>query len=108
MTGLDPFNNPDLNATMPDGMGLGWVVSLPRSGTPLLLGKSGCVGGLMTYVVLSPNRDLGVFVVANRVNFGMFNDTLGSNGAGMHSIAAVLFKRDDSSLSKRWSFEEGA
>lgn len=34
--------------------------------------------------------------------------TLGSNGAGMHSIAAVLFKRDGSSLSKRWSFEEGA
>lgn len=82
MTGLDPFNNPDLNATMPDGMGLGWVVSLPRSGTPLLLGKSGCVGGFMTYVVLSPNRDLGVFVVANRVNFGMFN--------GIHSRVREL------------------
>lgn len=33
--------------------------------------------------------------------------TLGSNGAGTHSVAAVLFKRDDSSLGKRWSLDEG-
>src|SRR5690606_13968211 len=42
-----------------DGMGLGWVVSLPRNGTPLLLGKSGGLGGFMSYVALSPNRGLG-------------------------------------------------
>ncbi|ALM81976.1 D-alanyl-D-alanine-carboxypeptidase/endopeptidase AmpH [Bordetella sp. N] len=65
-----------------DGMGLGWVVSLPRNGTPLLLGKSGGLGGFMTYVVLSPNRDLGIFVVASRVNFGMFN--------GIHSQVREL------------------
>ncbi|AEC19452.1 beta-lactam binding protein AmpH [Pusillimonas sp. T7-7] len=140
MTGLDPFQNPDPNATVPDvmyasaglystaadmvrwmewhldgsrqqrtdallahqmwlpydglasvvgtevsdadGMGLGWVVSLPRAGTPLLLGKSGGLGGFMTYVVLSPNRDLGIFVVASRVNFGMFN--------GIHSRVREL------------------
>lgn len=57
-----------------DGMGLGWVVTLPRNGSPFLLGKSGGIGGFMSYVVLSPNRDLGVFVVASRVNFGMFNN----------------------------------
>lgn len=33
--------------------------------------------------------------------------SLGSNGAGTHSVAAVLFKRDDSSLGKRWSFDDG-
>lgn len=57
-----------------DGMGLGWVVTLPRNGTPLLLGKSGGLGGFMSYAVLSPNRDLGIFVVASRVNFAMFNN----------------------------------
>lgn len=140
MTGLDPFNNPDPNAMVPevmyasaglystgedmvrwmkwhldgarqqrgdtllahqmwlpydgltsvvgtevsdaDGMGLGWVVSLPRDGAPLLLGKSGGLGGFMTYVVLSPSRDLGIFVVANRVSFAMFN--------GLHSRVREL------------------
>jgi len=57
-----------------DGMGLGWVVTLPRNGAPLLLGKSGGLGGFMSYAVLSPNRDLGVFVVASRVNFAMFGN----------------------------------
>jgi CubicO group peptidase (beta-lactamase class C family) len=57
-----------------DGMGLGWVVSLPRNGAPLLRGKSGGLGGFMTYAVLSPNRGLGVFVVASRVNFAMFEN----------------------------------
>lgn len=33
--------------------------------------------------------------------------TLGSNGVGTHSIAAVWFKRDMSNLSKRWSFRDG-
>jgi len=56
-----------------DGMGLGWVVSLPRNGTPLLLGKSGGLGGFMSYVALSPNRGLGILVVASRVNFAMFD-----------------------------------
>lgn len=57
-----------------DGMGLGWVVTLPRNQTPLLLGKSGGLGGFMSYAVLSPNRGLGVFVVASRVNFAMFGN----------------------------------
>ncbi|AYD65127.1 D-alanyl-D-alanine-carboxypeptidase/endopeptidase AmpH [Achromobacter spanius] len=57
-----------------DGMGLGWVATLPRNGAPLLLGKSGGLGGFMSYAVLSPNRDLGIFVVASRVNFAMFEN----------------------------------
>lgn len=72
-----------------EGMGLGWVVTLPRNGVPMLLGKSGGLGGFMTYVVLSPNRKLGIFVVANRVNFGMFNDIR----ASVHELAAELGPR---------------
>lgn len=60
--------------TAGDGMGLGWVATLPRDETPFLLGKSGGLGGFMSYVVLSPNRKLGIFVVASRVNFGMFEN----------------------------------
>lgn len=60
--------------TAGDGMGLGWVATLPRNETPFLLGKSGGLGGFMSYAVLSPNRKLGIFVVASRVNFGMFEN----------------------------------
>ncbi len=69
-----------------DGMGLGWVVSLPRNGSPLLLGKSGGLGGFMSYAVLSPNRGLGIFVVASRVNFAMF----GNIHAQVRELAAEL------------------
>ena len=50
-------------------------MTLPRNGSPLLLGKSGGLGGFMSYAVLSPNRDLGVFVVASRVNFATVSYT---------------------------------
>ena len=33
--------------------------------------------------------------------------TLGTTGAGTHSVAAVLFKRDDSSLNRRLSVDQG-
>ncbi|WP_459616536.1 D-alanyl-D-alanine-carboxypeptidase/endopeptidase AmpH [Bordetella sp. 2513F-2] len=69
-----------------DGMGLGWVVTLPRNGTPLLLGKSGGLGGFMSYAVLSPNRRLGIFVVASRVNFAMFDNI----HAQVREVAAEL------------------
>lgn len=61
-----------VEVTDSEGMGLGWIVTRPRDGVPLLLGKSGGLGGFMTYVVLSPNRKLGIFVAASRVNFAMF------------------------------------
>lgn len=68
------------------GMGLGWVVSPAKDGVPLLLGKSGGLGGFMTYVVLSPGRKLGIFVVASRVNFGMFEGLR----SGVRELAAEL------------------
>jgi len=61
-----------VEATGSTGMALGWVVSPAGDGVPLLLGKSGGIGGFMTYTVLSPNRKLGISVVASRVNFAMF------------------------------------
>lgn len=61
-----------VEATDSEGMGLGWVVSRPKDKVPLLLGKSGGLGGFMSYVVLSPNRKLGIFVVASKVDFAMF------------------------------------
>lgn len=68
------------------GMGLGWVVSPARDGVPLLLGKSGGIGGFMTYVVLAPQHRLGIFVVASRVNFGMFEGLR----SGVRDLAAEL------------------
>lgn len=68
------------------GMGLGWVVSPAKDGVPLLLGKSGGIGGFMTYVVLAPNRKLGIFVVASRVNFAMFEGLR----SGVRTLAAEL------------------
>lgn len=68
------------------GMGLGWIVSPAKDGVPLLLGKSGGLGGFMTYVVLAPSRKLGIFVVASRVNFGMFEGIR----SGVRELAAEL------------------
>ncbi|MGO4407592.1 D-alanyl-D-alanine-carboxypeptidase/endopeptidase AmpH [Bosea sp. RAF48] len=61
-----------VEATDSEGMGLGWIVSRPKDRVPLLLGKSGGIGGFMSYVVLAPNRRLGIFVVASKVDFAMF------------------------------------
>lgn len=69
-----------------EGMALGWIVSRPRDGVPFLLGKSGGIGGFMTYVVLSPNRNLGIFVAASRINFAMFEGLR----ASVRQLAAEL------------------
>lgn len=75
-----------VEVTTSQGMGLGWIISPAKDGVPLLLGKSGGIGGFMTYVVLSPNRKLGIFVVASRVNFGMFEGIR----SGVRELAAEL------------------
>lgn len=61
-----------IEADSADGMGLGWVVSMPHGNTPLVLGKSGGLVGFMSYVALSPQRHIGVFVSVGKVDFGMF------------------------------------
>jgi D-alanyl-D-alanine-carboxypeptidase/D-alanyl-D-alanine-endopeptidase len=61
-----------IEAGSADGMGLGWVVSMPHGNTPLVLGKSGGLVGFMSYVALSPQRHIGVFVSVGKVDFAMF------------------------------------
>jgi hypothetical protein len=55
-----------------DGLGLGWIISLPKGKRRLILAKSGGIAGFITYVVLAPTRGVGVFVAVNRLNFAMF------------------------------------
>ena len=55
-----------------DGLGLGWIVSLPKDYRPLILAKSGAIAGFMSYMVLAPTRGVGVFVGVNRLDFPMF------------------------------------
>jgi D-alanyl-D-alanine-carboxypeptidase/D-alanyl-D-alanine-endopeptidase len=54
------------------GLGLGWVMLAAHGAQPMLLEKSGGGGGFMTYIAFAPGRDVGAFVVVNRVDFGMF------------------------------------
>ncbi len=54
------------------GLGLPWVM-VPADGIrPMLLEKSGGGGGFMTYIAFAPGRNVAVFWVVNRVDFGMF------------------------------------
>lgn len=62
-----------IEAGSADGMGLGWVVSLPHDRQPFVLGKSGGLAGFMSYVALSPQRGIGVFVSVGKMDFAMFD-----------------------------------
>ena len=72
-----------------DGIGLGWIVSLPKEYRPLIMTKSGGIAGFMTYVVLAPTRRVGAFVAVNRLNFQMFEGLT----AGMQELVAELAPR---------------
>ena len=54
------------------GLGLGWVATAADGIQPMLLAKSGGGVGFMSYLAFAPGRDVGVFVVVNRADFGMF------------------------------------
>jgi len=75
-----------VEGTGAQGLGFGWVVSQAKDGVPLMLGKSGGLGGFMSYVALSPNRRIGIFVAVSRVNFGMFDGIQ----RGVRELAAEL------------------
>jgi D-alanyl-D-alanine-carboxypeptidase/D-alanyl-D-alanine-endopeptidase len=72
-----------------DALGLGWTISVPKQHRPLILAKSGGIAGFMTYVVLAPTRGVGVFVVATRLNFPMFQALT----TGAQSLVAELAPR---------------
>ncbi len=54
------------------GLGLGWVMQAAHGIQPMLLEKSGGGGGFMSYIAFAPGRDVGAFMVVNRIDFGMF------------------------------------
>jgi D-alanyl-D-alanine-carboxypeptidase/D-alanyl-D-alanine-endopeptidase len=64
-----------------DGLALGWVVMAAHDHTPLIVQKAGGGAGFMSYVAFAPGRDVGIFVVVNRADFGMFHGlTAAANG----------------------------
>jgi D-alanyl-D-alanine-carboxypeptidase/D-alanyl-D-alanine-endopeptidase len=54
------------------GLGLGWVTIGGEGIEPTLLVKSGGGVGFMSYIAFAPGRNIGLFVVVNRVDFPMF------------------------------------
>ncbi len=71
------------------GLGLGWVTVEASGARPLLVGKSGAGVGFMSYVAFAPGRDVGVFVVVNRLDFAPFAGLV----AGTHALVASLATR---------------
>jgi len=55
-----------------DGLGLGWIAMMPSGPRPFMLQKSGGIQGFFINVVLAPAHGVGIFVVANKFDFGGF------------------------------------
>jgi D-alanyl-D-alanine-carboxypeptidase/D-alanyl-D-alanine-endopeptidase len=73
-----------------DGLGLGWLVALPKENRPLMLAKSGGLPGFATYVALAPTRGVGVFVAVNRFDLPEY---YGALAAAVHQLVAQLAPR---------------
>jgi len=71
------------------GLGLGWVISGAVGTRPLLVEKSGAGIGFMSYVAFAPGRDVGVFMVVNRLDFAPFAGLM----AGANALVASLATR---------------
>ncbi|WP_019904320.1 D-alanyl-D-alanine-carboxypeptidase/endopeptidase AmpH [Methylobacterium sp. 77] len=71
------------------GLALGWVSVAAKDSEPALLVKSGGGAGFMSYVAFAPGRDVGVFVVVNRIDFAMFATLTGVT----HKLIAGLATR---------------
>jgi D-alanyl-D-alanine-carboxypeptidase/D-alanyl-D-alanine-endopeptidase len=71
------------------GLGLGWVISEAAGARPLLVAKSGAGVGFMSYVAFAPGRDVGVFVVMNRLDLAPFAGLV----AGANALVASLATR---------------
>jgi D-alanyl-D-alanine-carboxypeptidase/D-alanyl-D-alanine-endopeptidase len=73
-----------------DGLGLGWLVALPKESRPLILAKSGGLPGFATYVALAPTRGVGVFIAVNRFDLPEY---YGALAAAVHQLVAQLAPR---------------
>lgn len=49
-----------------DALGLGWVAMAAKNGAPAMLQKTGGGGGFLTYMVINPKHQVGVFVAMTR------------------------------------------
>ena len=54
------------------GLGLGWILLSPTENSPVLLQKTGGGGGFMSYMVLIPGRQTGIFIAVTKVDLDMF------------------------------------
>jgi D-alanyl-D-alanine-carboxypeptidase/D-alanyl-D-alanine-endopeptidase len=66
--GLNPVSGLDELGHM-NAMGLGWVIMNPQGDRPLILQKSGGRQGTLSYIALSPMRNIGVFISINKFDF---------------------------------------
>jgi serine-type D-Ala-D-Ala carboxypeptidase/endopeptidase len=55
-----------------DGLGLAWIAMMPNGPRPFVLQKSGGIQGFFSFLALAPAHGVGVFVVANKFDFGAF------------------------------------
>lgn len=57
-----------------DALGLGWVYMAPKDGLPGMIQKTGGGGGFITYMAMSPQSNVGVFVVVTRSELTRFTN----------------------------------
>jgi D-alanyl-D-alanine-carboxypeptidase/D-alanyl-D-alanine-endopeptidase len=71
------------------GLALGWVYLAGDSAQPALLTKSGGGVGFMSYMAFAPGRNVGVLVIVNRTDFGIFAPLVGA----VNSLIGALTTR---------------
>ncbi|MCA4825398.1 MAG: D-alanyl-D-alanine-carboxypeptidase/endopeptidase AmpH [Serratia rubidaea] len=57
-----------------DALGLGWIYMAPKDGLPGIIQKTGGGGGFITYMAMSPQNNIGVFVVVTRSDLTRFTN----------------------------------
>jgi D-alanyl-D-alanine-carboxypeptidase/D-alanyl-D-alanine-endopeptidase len=72
-----------------DAIALAWLISNADGHRPTIVQKTGGLAGFMSYIAFAPGREVGAFVVVNRIDFGMF----GVLTAGVNEIISMLAVR---------------
>jgi D-alanyl-D-alanine-carboxypeptidase/D-alanyl-D-alanine-endopeptidase len=72
-----------------DAIALAWLIENADGPRPTIVQKTGGLAGFMSYIAFAPGRDVGAFVVVNRIDFGMF----GVLTAGVNEIISMLAVR---------------
>jgi D-alanyl-D-alanine-carboxypeptidase/D-alanyl-D-alanine-endopeptidase len=68
-----------------DAIALAWLIENADGPRPTIVQKTGGLAGFMSYVAFAPGREVGAFVVVNRIDFGMF----GVLTAGVNAIISM-------------------